>query len=258
MTEISERQARQCTAFLRALRVTGNVTIAAGADGVCVTRKTLDQWRRRFPDFGSEWDAAIVFAEAMLAKRGPQRPEADGKAAITRGGEYTVRGSRGRKIQVRRAKPGLLTPAGERIFLSHLSATANLKLSAEATGIGIAAIYARRRTSPAFEREVRAALEIGYERVELALLDAAIRSVQPDGERIEDWIEVSDEPPLVTPMSAKEAMLVLAQGQTRLGLNGRQDGRVKPARSSREDAEKRLLRDLDAIERRMARDSRRR
>jgi hypothetical protein len=36
---------------------------------------------------------------------------------------YTLQ--RGRRMQVRRAAPGLLTPTGERTFLAHLAATAH-------------------------------------------------------------------------------------------------------------------------------------
>lgn len=252
---MSDAQAREGAAFLQALRQTGNVSIAVKAPGVQVTRKTLEFWRRRFPDFESEWDAAVSFAEAALAQGGVQRPEAAEGAALTQGGEYAVRATRGRRMQVRRSKPGLLTPAGERTFLSHVAATANVALSARATGISVSAIYARRRRSVEFENEVQAALHEGYERLELALLDAALRPFAPDGSEVRDWqVAEPPEPALVTPMNVHEALMVLAQGQTRMGLNGRFDRRPT-FRSSRESVTAKLEKALDALDRRKARDA---
>lgn len=252
MAEMSEAQARKCGAFLKVLRKTANVTLAAQSPSVGVTRKTLDIWRRRYPDFGTQWDAAIAFAQARLQRGGVVRPYASGRAVLTRGGEYTVRGSRGRSIQVRASKPGLLTVAGERAFLANLAATANIKLSAEAVGIGVSAIYARRRSSPDFERAVLAALADGYDRLEMALLGTAIRSLEPDC-ALDEW-DQADGPLQIAPMTAREAMMVLAQGQTRMGVNGRLDGRVKVARATPEAAEKALLKRLEAYARRRARD----
>jgi hypothetical protein len=205
MPEMTEAQARQCAAFLKALRRAGNVSLSAEEAGV--HRNTFDKRRRRWPDFASEWDAAVSFAVAHLLEAGAVAPRGD--AAVTKGGEYSVRATRGRRMQVRRAKPGLLTPAGERTFLAHLAATANVRLSAAATGIGWNAIYARRVKSAGFAREMEAALAEGYQRLEFALLGNALASLEADGTDLTEWREESDAlPDPLERMSPREALLL--------------------------------------------------
>jgi len=241
---------RENARFLKALRRTANVSLAAEEAGQ--TRKTFQKRRARNPDFATEWDAALAFAQAQLAAgTGPTPPEGD--AAITGGGEYSVRASRGRALQVRRAPKGLLTTEGERRFLSHLAATANVRLSAAATGIGWNAIYARRARSPAFAREMAAALDEGYQRLELALLDNALRSIDPGGESLEDWRDRVDETDPLTRMTAREALLLLGYRRPEI-VEGRPHAGFALPRASREDAEARLTRELDRWERRKQRD----
>lgn len=236
--------------FLKALRRTANVTLAAEAAGQ--TRKTFQKRRARNPDFASQWDAALTFAQAQLAAGAPAATPA-GEAARTAGGEYSVRASRGRMIQVRRAPKGVLTTEGERRFLAHLAATANVRLSAEATGIGWNAIYARRRRSAAFAREMEAALAEGYERLELALLDNALRAVDPDGEALADWRDTVDETEPLTLMTPREALLLLGYRRPEI-VEGRPHAGFAVPRATREEAEAWLTRELDRMERRLKRD----
>ena len=244
-------RARQSERFLKALRRTGNVSLAAEEAGI--GRKAIDKRRRRNPDFAAEWAAALAFAEAHLAAGGATAP--GGEANVTRGGEYTVRATRGRTIQVRRAPKGLLTAAGERTFLAHLGSTANVRLSAAATGIGWNAIYARRRRSAQFAREMDAALEEGYERLELALLAHAIESIAPDGTDLAEWREQAGElPEPLTRMSVHDALMLLAYRRPNLAEGRRHTGFPLP-RATREEAERALLRQLRRVEKRLARDA---
>lgn len=236
--------------FLKALRRTANVTLAAEAAGQ--TRKTFQKRRARNPDFAAEWDAALSFAQAQLAAGKGATPPA-GDAAITVGGEYSVRATRGRRLQVRRAPKGLLTVEGERRFLAHLAATANVRLSAEATGVGWNAIYARRARCPDFARAMEKALREGYERLELALLDNALRSLRPDGEALEDWEAQLDETDPLTRMTPQEALLLLGYRRPEIVEGRRHTGFPLP-RASREEAEARLTWELDRLERRLKRD----
>lgn len=241
---------RENTCFLKALRRTANVTLAAEEAGQ--TRKTFQKRRARNPDFAAHWDAALSFAQAQLAANAcTATPE--GEAARTGGGEYSVRASRGRAVQVRRAPKGVLTTEGERRFLAHLAATANVRLSAEATGIGWNAIYARRRRSAAFARAMKAALAEGYERLELALLDNALRSLDPSGEDLGDWRETVDETNPLTRMTPHEALLLLGYRRPEI-VEGRPHTGFPLPRASREEAEARLSRELDRVERRLQRD----
>lgn len=240
---------RENRRFLKALRRTANVTLAA--EEVGQTRKTFQKRRARNPDFAAEWDAALAFAQAQLAAGHGATPPA-GDTAITAGGEYSVRATRGRRLQVRRAPKGLLTVEGERRFLAHLAATANVRLSAEATGIGWSAIYARRARVPDFARAMEAALREGYERLELALLDNALRSLRPDGEALDEWEAQLDETDPLTRMTPREALLLLGYRRPEI-VEGRRHAGFPLPRASREEAEARLSRELDRVERRLRR-----
>ena len=244
------QRARQSAAFLKALRKTGNVTMAAEAAGV--TRKTMDKRRARNPDLASEWDAAVAYSQAHLVAGGPAVPEGDGD--LTRGGEYMVRATRGRGIQVRRAGKGLLTAAGERTFLAHLAATANVRLAAAATGIGWNAIYARRQRSPSFAREMEAALVQGYERLELALLANAIESLEADGTDPGAWREASDAlPGPLEQMRVRDALMLLGFRRRNI-VEGRPHPGLRGRLATEEETDRALEKVLRRIELRMARD----
>ncbi|UZK67427.1 hypothetical protein [Sphingomonas sp. M1-B02] len=246
---MTREQALECARFLRELRRTANVSLAAEQAGV--HRNTLDKRRRRHPDFASDWDAALAFAQVRLAEGGAIRPTGEG--VRTEGGEYSVRASRGRQIQVRRAKPGLLTPAGERTFLAHLAATANIRLSAQATGIGWSAIYARRRISPEFEQAMDAALAEGYDRVELALLESATHGLAPDGGDRDAWRDDAAElPNPLTRMTFEDARLLLAMHFRNVKRTDAFDKR-RVYRATREETNAALKKAIAAAQKRMAR-----
>ncbi|WP_155006367.1 hypothetical protein [Sphingomonas hengshuiensis] len=245
------QRARQSARFLKALRRTGNATMAA--EEVGIARKAIYQRRARNPDFAAEWDAAVSFAQAQLVAGGTAVPQGD--SDISTGGEYTVRASRGRMIQVRRSPKGLLTAKGERTFLAHLAATANVRLSAEATGIGWNAIYARRYRSADFAREMEAALAEGYARLELALVANAIESLQPDGTELGAWRDEADAlPETLDRMSAQNALLLLGYRRANI-VEGRPHAGFTPLVASREETNKALEREIRRAERRVARDA---
>ncbi|MHA6722553.1 hypothetical protein [Sphingomonas sp. RS2018] len=117
------------------------------------------------------------------------------------------------KLQLRRAQPGKLTQQCEQTFLAALSATANVRLAAAAAGASVAAFYRRRRKNPAFAREMRLALETGYERLETVLLVSSLPSSYED----DAWRH--NDPPAIPPMTANQALqiLYLHQKEARLG-----------------------------------------
>ena len=193
-------QAYENRRFLDSLGRSGNARMAAREAGRA--HSTFHERRKAHADFAQAWEAtaAAVHARLHLAggKRGPEasgRPgrEANGKERSTpppgsacspfpstlgedfrtRGGEPMVVRTRGGKLQVRLAHPGKLTHAAEQAFLFALSATANIRLSAAAAGASPAAFYRRRKQNPAFAREMRLALKMGWQRLEAAALAAA-------------------------------------------------------------------------------------
>ena len=190
----NRRQAKENAAFIAALRRAGNAREAARSLGF--HRSTMTKRRARDAAFAAEWDAALAVAHAHLNRATPP-PD-----AAPTGEPRAVRTASGR-MQLRTLPARALDRAAEQVFLSALSATANVRLSAAAAGFSHSAFYARRRQSPAFAREMRLALESGYERVEMALMAAALPSSYAD----DAWRH--NDPPPIPSMTVDEAMMLL-------------------------------------------------
>jgi hypothetical protein len=198
-------QAYENQTFLERFALSGNVRMAAREAGV--KYGTIQHRRSRHAGFAQAWEAAAAAVQARLhlagGKRGPSpsTPPAaalrtgfdklrmsgsfdglrmSGEALRTRGGEPIVVRTRNGKLQVRLAHPDKLTKAAEQAFLYALSATANIRLSAAAAGASEAAFYRRRRQNPAFAREMRLALRMGWERLEMAALQASLPESHSD------------------------------------------------------------------------------
>jgi len=80
----------------------------------------------------------------------------------------------GRRVQVKRARPDQWTEETAHRFLTALAGTCNVRMAAEAVGTNAASAFARRRLDPGFARAWAEALEIGYVRIEAALIESAI------------------------------------------------------------------------------------
>ncbi len=230
-------QALQNQAFLAELRRTGNARDAARTLGV--HRTTFTKRRARDPGFAAAWNAALAIAHANLlppsaAREGPgEGVSHPPKPARPSDAEpHIVRTARGR-LQLRRATPARLTRAHEQAFLAALSATANVRLSAAAAGFSHSAFYARRKTSPGFAREMRLALEMGYDQLEQALLASA----DPASHDHDAWRH--NDPPPIPQMTANQALqlMYLHQKEARLGGTPdalrRRKGESSDARSMR-------------------------
>lgn len=205
---------RQCTLFLRELRRTANAKLSAERVGVPLQR--FHHRRRHYPTFATRWAAAVAFAEAALAKSGRTSPA--GTGAKTVGGEYKVSKGVNRQFQVKRAPKGHLTEAGERMFLEALAATANVNLACDVVGVSDGAIYLRRQKSDVFADKMDAALEHGYQRLELEMLEAATASLDATQLR-GDWITGTlDAPSPLLRMSFDQVCLVLGMHRKRVTL----------------------------------------
>jgi hypothetical protein len=222
-------QARENERFLEILRQTGNARLAARE----IKRKasTMHARRATHAAFAQDWDAAAAAANAAFhlsgGKRGPDARDARsvppaaarpapppgftrspspsklGEEYRTKGGEPVVVRSQNGKLQLRFAHKDKLTKAAEQVFLASLSATANVRLSAAAAGASPAAFYRRRRRDPAFAREFRLALKMGWERLECAALAAAL----PESHADDCWRQC--DPPPIPPLTADQALQLL-------------------------------------------------
>ena len=212
---LTRGQALQNRAFIKVLRKTGNVRLACRELGL--KYGTMQHRRMMHPAFALRWDAALAFAQARFDEVGRKRPStratkrpltqpspAEGRGLFrTAGGEMVLCRRNDGKLQMRRAQPGKLTREAEQAFLAALSATCNVSLAAAAVGSCFNAFARRRRKDQAFAREMRLALQRGYEALEMALLAGhAAASHEHD-----DWRH--NDPPPIPPMTANQALQLM-------------------------------------------------
>ena len=76
--------------------------------------------------------------------------------------------------QLRKAKPHGWTKARRAAFLTELAHSCNVSRAHKAAGMGERGAYALRRRDAEFAQQWQAALEIGYDRLEMALLRRAL------------------------------------------------------------------------------------
>jgi len=215
---LTRAQALENRAFLKLLSRTGNVRLACRELGL--KYGTMQHRRRKHPAFAVKWDAAVVFAQTRLAGPStssagspPHRFAAGRNGAFrTAGGEMVIVRLKNGRVQMRRAQPGKLTAAAEQAFLAALSATCNVTLAAAAVGACFGAFNRRRRKDPAFAREMRLALQQGYDRLEEALLESGVAGSHEHA----DWR--SNDPPTTPPMTVNQALqlMYLHQKEARL------------------------------------------
>lgn len=75
-------------------------------------------------------------------------------------------------------KEGDVPEEKKQAFLDALADSCNVKAAAEASGFTPSTAYKLRQRDPAFAAAWREALEIGYVRLEMALVDRAIRTIE--------------------------------------------------------------------------------
>lgn len=170
-------QARK-DAFLAALRETGNQTIAA--ERAKVSRSWVQLHRSEDAGFKQAMDEAVAEAKAALRQAQGERGEGckpptgwgflDGAELVVRG---TGGAGGGKRVQIARARVRGWSPRVEERFLAALGATCNVKAACAEVGLTAASAYGHRRRWPAFARRWDAAVEEGYDRIEMGLIECA-------------------------------------------------------------------------------------
>ncbi len=189
-------------AFFTALAETGNQTISA--ERARVSRSWVTLHRSNDPEFKARMEAAISEARERLSRAGAVT--SSGKWANINGEALVVRGSRGRRVQVSRARLKQWTAAEEKRFLSVLSATCNMKLACREVGLSPQSADAHRHRWPEFAARWEAALEEGYWSLQGAMLERATVSLDPHHyDYLEDWKPSL----LVEPMTVDQAFALL-------------------------------------------------
>lgn len=80
-------------------------------------------------------------------------------------------------VQRRKPRANGWTLARRRVFLEELAASCNVGRALAAAGMGSGGVYRLRQRDPLFAEQWQAALTLGYERLEMALLRRAIEAV---------------------------------------------------------------------------------
>jgi hypothetical protein len=224
-------------AFFAAVAETGNQTLAC--ERAKVSRSWVQLHRSTDPAFRAELDAAIATARDRLSAVGGTRPDKGWRTHA--GEELAVRGSRGRRIQVARARLKQWTPRAEQRFLDALAGCCNVKLACKAAGLSVVGVYAHALRWPAFQRRWDEALAIGADQLEWAMVKAAGRQLDPDGAAGDDIEPVIP----VAPVSISDGIRLLALHQHRIHRMG------KPLRQARvrtlDEVGDSILRKLEAI-----------
>lgn len=203
-------------AFFKRLAATGNVTASVRAVGF--SAGTVYARRHSCPAFAEKWRTALATARV--------RPP----------GPTAVRYATGGRAKRIRCVVQWSEEVEER-FLDLLAASCNVSLSAAQTGVGTTSVYRRRRLRADFAAKWQAALEQGYARLEMGLVEAAIKALKGgkfDAERP------------APRMSAETALKVLQLHRAAVLGVGRKSGwraPVKPIEHYRES----ILRKIAAI-----------
>ena len=106
----------------------------------------------------------------------------------------------GRRVQIRRSRLRQWSPKVEARFLAALSATCNVKAACREVGMAFSSAYAHRKRWPGFARAWAEALEVGYGRLESALITNARFYLDPHEEQLPDE--------LLTGMSVAHAIAI--------------------------------------------------
>lgn len=87
------------------------------------------------------------------------------------GGSFETVPGCNRALHVRKRRHASFGKERRRTFLEHLAATCNVTASADAAGVSHSCVYANRMKDPGFRADWALALEQGYARLEMALLE---------------------------------------------------------------------------------------
>ncbi len=194
--------------FFKALAETGNQTTSA--ERARVSRSWVVQQQAVDPAFRAEMDVCIASAAQRLAAATSLQP-VEGWDNVG-GEELVLRGVNNRLVQVARARLGQWTPLIEARFLRTLAATCNVTLACKEIRLTTASTYLRRDKWPAFAERWEEALEIGYARLEMTLLENACNTLEV--------VEVDPDAP-IPPMTVDQAIRVMGLHRRQVMREGR-------------------------------------
>lgn len=227
-------------AFLKALRETGNQTLAA--ERARIARSWVHKQRTKDPAFDGACRAAIAETRTALERlrasgEGGRKPPSGW--GYLDGEELVVKAATGRRIQVTRARPDQWTPSGEARFLAVLAATCNVKAACTAVGMSTTSAYAHRQRWSRFARLWDEAVRDGYARIEAALVENCC-----------NLFSAPEHPPEIDmgPITVEQAIRIVQLHRNEVHGVGRKAGRWRRPRAL-DEVKASILRKLEAIER---------
>lgn len=168
-------------AFLRALRGTGNVRVAAEAAGV--DHSTVYLARKGDVRFAGKWAVAVAEGKALVAAGAEEAPPPRCTRSPSPGNpgeELVLRVSKNAGAQLVRAGPGHWSVRKEALFLAALKKTGCVRAAVAATGLSTTAIYNRRRNYRGFAADWDVALAAARARMPELLTAATLAALDPE------------------------------------------------------------------------------
>lgn len=161
--------------------------------------------------------------------------------------EETVVGSTKNQLLARKKRsPRAISERKREEFIEHLSETCNISLSAERTGVAVKTFYRIRQRDAAFAAAWQGALEDGYRRLEMGLVQAALAVVEgPPADAGE-----GDARPVIEPMTMEQALRLMRQHGESVRSGGfRPDRRGRGPTPTSEETDEAILKRLAILRR---------
>lgn len=156
-------------------------------------------------------------------------------------GNMFIRQSRKKRPQRQKTGGAMWSEAAEEQFFDLLAATANVSLACGETGFTTPTVYRLRRMRPDFAARWAAALDQGYARLEMTLVETANASIDQ---------QAFTEPRAIPRMTVEQAMNVLRAHRNE--ITGTGTGRGGPGRRARrrtlDEVRESILRKIEAID----------
>ncbi len=163
----------------------------------------------------------------------------DGSALVPDGLE--IMPGHHRKVQVRRVTKNGWTKAKRAVFLETLASSCNVQMACAAAGLLGSTVYRRRACDTDFAAAWEAALQIGYDRLEQALLRRALQ--------VADGFAVAESCAELPPMTIAQAMDFLLRHRTPVPGQGGQNPLARQRLPTAVQTDELLRRKLDAYDR---------
>lgn len=159
--------------------------------------------------------------------------------------EDMIGAQRNRPLQAKSGRENGWTKAKRTAFLSELAASCNIRRASQAAGMTPSGVYKLRQREEEFAVAWQAALEIGYERLETALVRRALETV---GEVDIDEADARAE--LLEKMTVEQAIRILRQHRESIRQGRPRDRRLSARHvATQEETDAALIKRIRMVER---------